>query len=144
MKSQEKNCTPGIKGCYRNVQGAGNVLDVIGKVTLESYNDSSVIEEELVNLFLRSGKPLLKFLSIEPANNANAEGIIECIKTALERIGILDFQKRIMGLNVDGASVNTGLHNGVGVLMKADSPWFQVIHCFNHCLELAIKDATLI
>ena len=60
--------------------------------------------------------------------------------TAFERIGILDFQKRIMGLNVDGASVNTGVHNGVGVLIQADSPWLQVIHCFNH-LELAIKDA---
>ena len=45
-----------------------------------------------------------------------------------------------MGLNVDGASVNTGVHNGVGVLMQADSPWLQVIHCFNHRLELAIKD----
>ena len=88
---------------------------MIGKVTLDSLEkdlanahyfcvlsdgstDSSVIKEELVNLFLRSGKPLLKFLSIEPANNANAGGIIECIKTALERIGILHFQKRIMGL----------------------------------------------
>ena len=83
----------------------------------------------------------MKFLSIEPANNANAEGIIECIKTAFQRISILDFQKRIMGLNADGASVNTGVHNGVGVLMQADSPWLQVIHCFNHRLELAIKDA---
>ena len=46
-----------------------------------------------------------------------------------------------MGLNVDGASVNTGVHNGVGVLMHVDSPWLQVIHCFNHHLELAIKDA---
>ena len=68
-------------------------------------------------LFLKSGKPLLKFLSIEAANHANAEGIFECIKTAFEQIGILDFQKRIMGLNVDGASVNTRVHNGVGVLM---------------------------
>ena len=159
MKLQEKNCTPGIKECYRNDRAAGNFLDVIGKVTMDSLqkdlanahyfcvlsdgsNDSSVIEEKLVYLlFLKSGKPLLKFLSIEPANNANAEGIIECIKTAFERIGILDFQKRIMGLNADGASVNTGLHNGVGVLMQADSPWLQVIHCFNHHLELAIKDA---
>ena len=46
-----------------------------------------------------------------------------------------------MGLNVDGASINNGVHNGVGVLMQADSPWLQVIHCFNHRLELAIKDA---
>ena len=35
--------------------------------------------------------------------------------------GISDFQKRIMELN-DGASINTGVHNGVGVLMQADSP----------------------
>ena len=34
-----------------------------------------------------------KFLPIEPADNANAEGVIECIKSAFERIGILDFQK---------------------------------------------------
>ena len=34
------------------------------------------------------------------------------------------------------------MHNGVGVLMQADSPWLQVIHCFNHCFELAIKDAS--
>ena len=51
------------------------------------------------------------------------------------------FSKRIMGLNVDGASVNTRVHNGVGVLMQADLPWLQVIHCFNHRLELSIKDA---
>ena len=54
-----------------------------------------------------------KFLSIEPADNANAEGVIECIKSAFERIGILDFQKRIMGLNVEGASVNTGVEKSV-------------------------------
>ena len=83
-------------------------------VLSDGSTDSSVIEEELVYLlFLKSGKPLLKFLPIEPANNANAEGIIERIKTAFERIGILDFQKRIMGLNVEGASVNTGVEKSV-------------------------------
>ena len=46
-----------------------------------------------------------------------------------------------MGLNVDDATINVGLHNGVGVLMQVDWPWLQVIHCFNHLLELAIKDA---
>ena len=132
---------------------------MIGKVTMDSLQkdlanahyfcvlsngstDSSVIEEEIVYLlFLKSGKPLLKLLSTEPANNTNAEGIIECIKTAFERIGILDFQKRIMGLNVDDASVNTGVHNSVGVLMQADLLWLQAIHCYNHPLKLAIKDA---
>ena len=83
----------------------------------------------------------MKVLSIEPASNTNAEGIIECIKTAFERIGISAFPKKIMGLNVYGASVNTGVHNGVGVFMQADSPWLQVIHCFNHRFDLAIEDA---
>ena len=159
LKLQEKNFTPGIKECYRNDRAAGNFLDVIGKVKMDSLQkdlanahyfcvfsdgstDRSVIEEELVYLlFLKSEKPLLKFLSIEPTNNANAESIIECIKTAFQRTGILDFPKRIMRLNVDGASVSTGVHNRVGVLMQADSPWLQVIQCFNHRLELAIKDA---
>ena len=137
LKLQEKNCTPGIKKYYRNDRPGGNFLDVIGKVTMDSLQanahyfrvlsdgstDRSVIEEELVSLlFLKSRKPPLKSLLIEPANNANAEGIIECIKTAFERIDVLDFHKEIMGLNVDGASVNSGMHNGVGVLMQADSP----------------------
>ena len=66
----------------------------------------------------------MKFLSIEPANNTNAEGIIECIKTAFDWIGIFDFQKRIMGLSVDGTSVNTGVRNGVGVFTRgADLGW---------------------
>ena len=45
-----------------------------------------------------------------------------------------------MGLNVNGASVNTGVYNGVGVLIQAGSPWHQVMYCFNHRLELAIKE----
>ena len=90
LKLQEKNCAPVIKECYRNDRAVGNFLDVIGKVTMDSLRkdlanthyfcilsdgstDSSVIKEELVYLlFLKSGKPLWKFLSIESANNANA------------------------------------------------------------------------
>ena len=34
-----------------------------------------------------------------------------------------------------------GIHAGLGALMKEESPWLEVIHCFNHRLELAIKDA---
>ena len=103
-------------------------------VLSDSSTNSSIIEEELVYLLFLSGKPLLKFLLV-----VFAEDIIECIKTAFEWIGILDFQKRIMRLNVDGASVNTGVHNGVGVLIQADLPCLQVIHCFNHRLEFSIK-----
>ena len=33
------------------------------------------------------------------------------------------------------------LHNGLGALIENDAPWLEVIHCFNHRVELAIKDA---
>ena len=54
---------------------------------------------------------------------------------------MLDLSRKVIALNVDGAAVNTGVHHGVGALMKESSPWLQVIHCFNHRLELSIKDA---
>ena len=100
IKLQEKNKTPRINECYRNDRVAANFTDSIAKVTKGSFaknlakaryfcilsdgsTDSSVTEEKPVYvLFLLCGKPTLKFLSIEPANNANAEGIHSCIKQA--------------------------------------------------------------
>ena len=102
--------------------------------------DSSITEEELVYvLFLLCGKPTLKFLSTEPANNVNTEGILSCIKEAFEQVIVLDLSKKVIALNVDGAAVNTGAHHGVGALMKESSPWLQIIHCFNHRLEMHLK-----
>ena len=43
--------------------------------------------------------------------------------------------QRLANLNVDGASVNTGVHGGLGVKMKESAPWINVIHCFNHSLD---------
>ena len=48
---------------------------------------------------------------------------------------------KLVGINIDGASVNLGKHKGMGTLLKEKSPWIQVIHCFNHYVELALKDA---
>ena len=42
MKLQEKNCGPGIKECYINDRAAGNFLDVIGKVTMDSLQKGLV------------------------------------------------------------------------------------------------------
>ena len=90
LKLQEKNKTPGIKECYRNDRAVARFTDSIAKVIKDSFakdlakvcyfyilsegiTNSSVTEEELVYvLFLLCGKLTLKFLSIEPANNANA------------------------------------------------------------------------
>lgn len=46
----------------------------------------------------------------------------------------------LTNLCLDGESVNTGIHNTLGVKMKTDAPWLSVTHCFNHKLKLAVKD----
>ena len=51
--------------------------------------------------------------------------------------------QRLANLNVDGASVNTGIHGGLGVKMKDYAPWVNVMHCFNYSLELAVKDTLI-
>ena len=48
--------------------------------------------------------------------------------------------QRLTNLSVDRASVNTGLHGGLGVKMKETAYWLNMIHCFNRSLELAVKD----
>ena len=52
LKLQEKNCTPGIKECYRNDQAAGNFLDVIGKVTTDSLQKYFVNAHIFVSLVM--------------------------------------------------------------------------------------------
>ena len=53
----------------------------------------------------------------------------------------LPLTSRLPGLNADGASVNMGVHRGLGTLLKETAPWLEVIYSFNHRVELAIKDA---
>ena len=115
--------------------------EVIADVHYESSN-TSVSEKELVyTLYLEEGKPKTDFVGIENANNTNTEGILECIKELFHRLGITNFSKKLVGLNVDGVNVNTGQHTGLGTRIKSLTSWLQVIHCFNHSLELALKDA---
>ena len=59
---------------------------------------------------------------------------------AFHQIGIESVHQRMTNLSVDGASVNSGIHNGLGAKMRESTAWLSTIHCFNHSLELAVKD----
>ena len=72
---------------------------------------------------------------------ADAQHLVESIKQTFHHIGITDLFLHLYGLNVDGASVNLGVHKGVATLLRDTSPWLVVVHCFNHKIELAAKDA---
>ena len=158
LSLHEKNGV-GVGKSYLHDRAAANFTFHIAEVTRESLKtdlananfysvlndgstDSGVIEQELIYvLFLNHGTPTLKYFSIESVTNANAEGIKETIATAFSRFGISNFSSRLLGLNVDGASVNVGVHRGLGTLIKEQAPWLSLVHCFNHRVELSIKDS---
>ena len=104
--------------------------------------NSSVIEQELIYiLFLNEGIPILKYFSIDFVSNADAKGIKETIKTPIAHFGSSNFTSCLLGLNVDGASVNMVIHQGLGTLIKEEVPSPSLVHCFNHRIELAIKNS---
>ena len=51
---------------------------------------------------------------------------------AFERIGINNLEDSIVSLNADRASVNTGKKKGLGMLIKENAPWLELVNCFNH------------
>ena len=110
-------------------------------VLTEGSTDSAVIEEEVLYLlFLNEGKPEIKFFSIETPSHTTAEGLKEAISSALKRTRMTEFHTKLADFNVDDTSVNTGIHKVLAQLLHESSPCLNVVHCFNHRFELAIKD----
>ena len=67
------------------------------------------------------------------------------VKDKLERAfsdeGMGYLLQRTVFLASDGASVNTGVKNGLISLIREETPWVGFVWCFAHRLELALKDA---
>ena len=157
LKLQQKNKGPEIVTSYKTDRAAADFSQSIAdtyhhelienlskaryySILNDGSSDTSVSEKELVYVLLREdGFPKIKFVSIENVKNANAEDILDFIKESY-RLGTTDIYKGIVGLNVDGASVNTGKFTGLGARMKEKTPWLEVNHCFNHRLGLTLKD----
>ena len=78
------------------------------------------------------GTPVLKYLSIESVKKADAPGLKATLEAAFNGFGITCYYDHLVGLNLDGASVNISKHNGLNVLIRNAAPWIEVVHCFNH------------
>lgn len=159
LSLQQKNGVKQFEN-YKNDRAAAKFCDATGKtlkddlvkdlvdakyysLLTDGSTDSGVLEQELIYvLFLnRSGRAEVKFYGIESPDHANAVGLKHAVELAFTRVGITDFTSSLFGLNVDGASVNTGIHGGLGALLRQSAEWLTVVHCFNHRLELAAQDA---
>ena len=132
LKLQSKNKVMYIGESYTTDRAAAKFVNVIGQITRESLNadlakaryysilndgstDVSTTEQELVYvLFLQDGTPVIKFMGVESQVQADAEGLQTAIETSFSRLGISCFPDRLVGLNIDGASVNMGVHAGLG------------------------------
>ena len=159
LELQEKNGVRDIGKAYLTDKKCAEFTKYIAHVIrTESDNDlkncnyftclnngstvSSITEQEVIYvLYLKDGAPSVRYLSIETLNVANAPGIVASIEDAFKRVSCKDFIDKLVGINVNGASVNLGRYKGMGTFLKERSPWIQVMHCFNHLVELTLKDA---
>ncbi|XP_067656447.1 zinc finger protein 862-like [Haliotis asinina] len=115
----------------------------------DSSTDSSVIDQE--GILLRyvhpvSHEPVTAVASIEKLENARAEGVVQAIKTGVQKCGF-DLENtqnnspKLICVNLDGAAVNMGAKNGVAKQLS-DLVDNKVIitHCVAHKLELGVLD----
>lgn len=64
----------------------------------------------------------IEILSVENVKAAYTEGVLQRLRIAFERIGINNPEDSIVGLNVNGASVNNGRERGLWMLIKQNAP----------------------
>ena len=102
---------------------------------------SAYFQETTYILFICGGIPVFKYFSIESVKVANSAGLKETLEKDFLRFGFKNYYDKLVGLNLDGASVNMARMNGLGKLVRNEAPWVEIVHCFNNGLELVIKDA---
>ena len=120
---------------------AGNVEDEV-IVILYSTIDEAAQE-------IRS---CTRFFSVEAPTKADANGLLNCLRRGLLRLGITDILDKsivlgvtdhpiLVGAGTDGASVNIAEQNGMKGILQRELPWVSWAWCYAHCLELACKNA---
>ncbi|XP_033632523.1 zinc finger protein 862-like [Asterias rubens] len=108
-------------------------------------------EKELVMVrVVKDGHPKFFVAALENVDSygdATAGNLHKSIKHALtEKVKLPadKYTKALVSATADGASVNTGVYNGLLVRLQRDGrPWLVMIHCISHRLELAVKDALM-
>lgn len=96
--------------------------------------------------------PRTRFLSIHSPKQADASGLLDCLRDALKLLDVDDILDKdkvlgvedkpvLVGGGTDGAAVNVGEHSGLKGQLQRALPWLFWSWCYAHRLELACKDA---
>ena len=113
-------------------------------VMADGSTDRSVAEQESVFIrYVSGGVAVNRFIALVEVENGTASGVLQAIDNALSLVGV-DMEEqnsKLVNINLDGASVNMGIYNGVAAQIQ-NRFGFHVtkVHCINHQLELAILD----
>ena len=80
------------------------------------------------------------FVGMEHCPLTDAKSIHQLISQYFQVRGI-DISIKLVCFCSDGASVMTGIKNGVGARLQKDNPYLLKIHCIAHRLALAVADS---
>lgn len=126
---------------------------------MDSTTDAGNIEDELIVILYCEKddtaseiRSCARFFEVAVPKRADTDGLIACLGSALEDLGVEDVLSRssvlgvqhnpvLIGGGTDGASVCIGEHNGMKGKLQRELPWLFWAWCFAHRLELACKDA---
>ena len=83
-----------------------------------------------------------RFIGVTSVSRADAEHITKAVDDTVSTID-KQWKDKLVSIGSDGASVMTGKNTGVVVRLKGTLDYVIGMHCMNHRLELAYKDAVV-
>ena len=111
-------------------------------MTDEGTDRTTEAASDIFVRYIIDGIATTEFLCLIPVNcNASAENIMRLIDETMHKVGFGDWKEYLIGFGCDGASVNTGVRNGIGALVRSSHSYVIVFHCAAHRLELVMKDS---
>ena len=113
-------------------------------ILCDGSTDSAVVEKECIFILFvdpDTFSPTISFFSLRNVPSQDAKGVYCAITKAFSDEGMEYLLQRTVFLASDGASVNTGLKNGLISLIRKETPWVGFVWCLARRLELALKDS---
>lgn len=80
------------------------------------------------------------FFYTQEATKWDRQGLFECVRRAIDYVGIKEWENKLIGLGCDGTNANIA-DGGLKGYLQQSVPWIIVCWCLAHCLELSLKDA---
>ena len=80
------------------------------------------------------------FFTVRKLQSGTGLGLFECVRRAIDYVGIKEWENKLIGLGCDGTNANIADGGLKGHIQKA-VPWIIVCWCLAHRLELSLKDA---